>query len=107
VKLAASEADVEAIANATQEVNAQSAAKQVEAQLTPSKKSTKISRKLRPGPRPLRFPWTKPPKENVEFAHGQGRYDMGLVEESSDPGDSIEEHHQEKCLRASAEEALP
>ena len=103
-KLAASEAEAEAIANVTQEVNAQSAAQQVEAQSTPSTKSSKKSSERRFGPRPYRFPRTGLSKENVEYAHGRGWYDTGLGEESSDSDDSTEKRHQEKCLIARAEE---
>ena len=72
--------------------------------MTPFKKTFKRSKKLQSGPRPLRYFSTGLSKENVEYAHDQGWFDMGLGEGFSDSGDSIEKHHHEKCLRARAEE---
>ena len=80
-------------------------AQQVEAQLTPSKKFTKKSRKRRSGKCFPKFPRTRLLKEDAERAHEQGCYYMDLGEEPSGSGDSTEKHHQEKCLRARAGEA--
>ena len=97
-KLAATEAEAEAIAKAIQKVNTLSTAQQVEAPSTPLKKP----KARRSGPRPCRFPRAGLSKEDVEHAQNGGWF--GTVEgDGSDSDDSTEKRHQEEYLRARAE----
>ena len=75
-------------------------AQQVEAQPTPQEIQGAILR-----PTSSQASSDRALEENAEYAHDQGRFDMGLGEGPFDSGDSNEKHHQEKCRRAAAEQA--
>ena len=83
----APKAESGAIASATQEANAQTAAQQVEDPPTPSKKSNS-KKKIRDGPRHPKCPMAVLSKEDAEWAHWPGRLDMGADKGPSDSGSS-------------------